>query len=78
MVFLLQLLKLLVEDPRQNSYDLIKALMSEDPKAMEALQNLDSDPSALDYLDAFVKNVGVDMTLSLGLATGFKGIAKMI
>jgi len=67
----------IVEDPRQNSYDLIKALMSEDPKAMEALQNLDSDPSALDYLDAFVKNVGVDMTLSLGLATGFKGIAKM-
>ena len=68
----------IVEDPRQNSYDMIKALMSEDPKAMEALRNLDSDPSALDYLDAFVKNVGVDMTLSLGLATGFKGIAKSL
>jgi hypothetical protein len=66
----------IVEDPRQNSYDMIKALMSNDPKAMEALQNLDTDPTALDYLDAFVKNVGVDMTLSLGLATGFKGIAK--
>ena len=68
----------IVEDPRQNSYDMIKALMSEDPKAMEALRNLDSDPTALDYLDAFVKNVGVDMTLSLGLATGFKGIAKSL
>ena len=68
----------IVEDPRQNSYDMIKALMSEDPKAMEALQNLDTDPSALDYLDAFVKNVGVDMTLSLGLATGFKSIGKML
>ena len=66
----------IVEDPRQNSYDMIKALMSNDPKALEALRNLDTDPTALDYLDAFVKNVGVDMTLSLGLATGFKGIAK--
>jgi hypothetical protein len=45
---------------------------------MEALRNLDTDPTALDYLDAFVKNVGVDMTLSLGLATGFKSLGKML
>ena len=68
----------IVEDPRQNSFDLLKAVISDDPKALEAVMNIDDDPTAADYLYALAKNVGVDMALSLGLATGFKGIAKSI
>lgn len=68
----------IVEDPRQNSYDLLKATILEDPKAMESIMNIDSDPTGLDYLEALAKNIGVDIVLSLGLATGFKGMAKSI
>ena len=68
----------IIEDPRQNSFDLLKSVISDDPKALEAIMNIDDDPTAVDYLDALAKNVGVDMALSLGLATGFKGIAKSI
>lgn len=68
----------IVEDPRQNSYDMLKAAISQDPKAIEAVMNIDTDPTALDYLEALGKNIGVDMVLSLGIATGFKSIGKML
>lgn len=67
-----------IEDPRDNLFDMIM----EDEQGQQALAKLEkdsNDPTALDYVDAFVKNAAIEIpaAFALGLpvylAKAFKG-----
>lgn len=60
----------LVEDPRENPFDMVRAYVFEDPEAMKRLQQLAENPKdieAKDYLDAFIRNLAIEGLFGAGV-----------
>jgi len=60
----------LIQDPRENEFDMIKAYVFEDPEAMKRLQQLSENPKdieAKDYLDAFIRNLAIEGLFGAGI-----------
>jgi len=60
----------LIEDPRENPFDMVKAYVFEDPEAMKRLEELAANPKdieAKDYLDAFIRNLAIEGLFGAGV-----------
>lgn len=59
----------LLEDPRENVFDVINGYIFQDPDALANLERITENPDdieAADYLDAFIKNLGFEGVLAGG------------
>ena len=60
----------LMQDPRENEFDMVRAYIFEDPEAMKRLQQLAENPKdieAKDYLDAFIRNLAIEGLFGAGV-----------
>jgi hypothetical protein len=67
----------IVEDPRQNSVDYIYNMLTGNEEALKKLEQYSNDPSSpelIDYFNALLKNIAVEVPL----AVGFAGLGSLI
>lgn len=71
----------LLEDPRENTFDMISAAIFNDPEAIKRLEQLEKNPQdieATDYLNAFIRNLGLEGAfIGLGFGAGSFGKALL-
>jgi len=70
----------ILEDPRENTFDMISAAIFNDPEAIKRLEQLEKNPQdieATDYLNAFIRNLGFEGAL-VGLGFGASSFGKAL